>query len=350
MPRRTAVHVEGNEFFVNGEPTYRGRSFRGKKVEGLLLNARLVQGIFDDLNPETRGNWDYPDGPWDAQRNTREFVAAMGAWRVAGLIGLTLNLQGGSPRGYSKEQPWYNSAFTERGELRDAYMARLRQILDRADELGMVVILGLFYFGQDERLADEHAVVRGVDAATDWLLEGGYRNILVEINNECNVARYEHRILTPGWVDALIQRVRQRSDGRLDMPAGRLLVSTSMGGGAIPSEHIVQASDFLLLHGNGVDSPDGIRDMVRRCRELAAYRGQPILFNEDDHFAFEEPDNHLLAAIDSYTGWGYFDYRMEGEGFEQGYQSVPVDWTINSARKRAFFKVLAEVTGAGAAE
>jgi hypothetical protein len=105
------------------------------------------------------------------------------------------------------------------------------------------------------------------------------------------------------------------------------------------------AADFLLLHGNGVSSPERIRQIVVRCRELPGYRGQPIVFNEDDHFGFEREDNHLLAALSQYASWGYFDYRMEGEGFEEGHQSVPVDWSIRSERKRGFYRLLAEVTG-----
>ena len=60
--RQTVVGIEGSSFLVNGQPTYRGRVFNGVKVEGLLLNARMVQGIFDDLNPETRKLWAYSDG------------------------------------------------------------------------------------------------------------------------------------------------------------------------------------------------------------------------------------------------------------------------------------------------
>ena len=41
------------------------------RLKVLLLNSRMVQGIFDDLNPETAGNWIYPDTKkWDADRNT----------------------------------------------------------------------------------------------------------------------------------------------------------------------------------------------------------------------------------------------------------------------------------------
>src|SRR6188508_755740 len=75
--RTTEVGVRGDAFLINGEPTYKGRTWKGKKVEGLLMNSRMVQGTFDDLNPETVGKWAYPDTKtWDADRNTREFVAA----------------------------------------------------------------------------------------------------------------------------------------------------------------------------------------------------------------------------------------------------------------------------------
>jgi hypothetical protein len=36
---------------------------------------------------------------------------------------------------------------------------------------------------------------------------------------------------------------------------------------------------------------------------------------------------------------------MKGEGFDEGYQTVPVNWGISSTRKRGFFKLLGEITG-----
>jgi hypothetical protein len=343
--RKTIVEIREDAFWINGKPTYEGRRYRGHTIEGLLLNARLVQGIFDDLNPETRSRWDYPDGPWDPDRNTREFVAAMSTWRQFGLIGFTLNLQGGSPQGYSKEQPWHNSAFKADGSLRSDYVARLKSILDRADALGMVPILGFFYFGQDQRLEDEQAVVRATETITDWLVDNQYANVIIEIANEVNHRKYQREIIRAPRCHELIELVKVRSRGKLDTPAGRLLVGASMGGGAIPPENITAASDFLLIHGNGVEEPDRIRGMVDECRALSGYHGQPILFNEDDHFDFDAEDNNMLAALDRYAGWGYFDFRMGGEDYAEGYQSVPVDWGISSARKQGFFQLLAEVTG-----
>jgi hypothetical protein len=55
------VTIVGDAFHINGKPTYEGRTWRGHKIEGLLMNSRMVQGIFDDLNPETVARWAYPD-------------------------------------------------------------------------------------------------------------------------------------------------------------------------------------------------------------------------------------------------------------------------------------------------
>lgn len=224
-------------------------------------------------------------------------------------------------------------------------MARLERILDRADELGMAPIVGFFYFGQDGRLKDEESVFRAAENATEWLLDKGYSNVMVEVANEVDVPRYGHPVLRSNRCRELIDHIRTRSSGRLGTSAGHLLVSTSMRGGAISPESIAGASDFILLHGNGVSQPDRIRHMVAQCRQLAGYRGQPVLFNEDDHFAFQQEENNMLAALSQYASWGYFDYCMGGEGFGEGFQSVPVDWTISSERKQGFFDLVAEVTG-----
>jgi hypothetical protein len=336
----TAVTIDGPAFIVNGKPTYSGRTWRGRKIEGLLLNARMVQATFDDLNPETRPRWAYPDtGRWDPERNVREFMAALPEWRRHGLLAVTLNLQGGSPQGYSKTQPWENSAFENDGGLRANSMDRLGRVLDLADELGMVVIVGYFYFGQDQRLQDEAAVVRATDEATRFLLAGGWTNVLVEVDNECDQA-YDHEVLKPGRVAELIARVKAaRQDGR------RLLVSTSYGGNKVPDPSVVTASDFVLLHGNGVKDPARIAEMVREARRVPTYSPKPVLFNEDDHFDFDVPLNNFTAAVQEYAGWGFFDYRMRDEGYAEGFQSVPVDWRIGSRRKRGFFRLLAEITG-----
>ena len=337
--RRTTVSIRQDSFFINGKLTYAGRTYRGMKIEGLLMNNRSVQAIFDDLNPETRGKWAYPDtGKWDPDRNTREFLAALPKWRQHGLLAFTVNLQGGSPEGYSKSQPWENTAIDPDGNLRPAYMERLSLVLDRADELGMVAIVGYFYFGQDQRVNGEAAVKRAVANATMWLLDRDYRNVLVEIDNECDVKAYDHEILKPARVHELIDLAKGLQKG-----GRRLLVGTSYGGGAAAKSNVIKSSDFLLLHGNGADNPERIRTMIRNTRSTEGYRPMPVLINEDDHFRFNEPHNHMMAALSEYVSWGYFDPGKSD--YSDGYQCPPVNWGINTDRKKQFFRTLKEITG-----
>jgi len=330
---RTEVSIRGDQFFLNGTPTYAGRTWQGMRIEGLLLNARVVQGIFDDLNRATRARWAYRDTRrWDAERNTREFIAAMPEWRRHGLLAFTINLQGGNPEGYGQAQPWENSALAADGRLRRAYMARLKRILDRANQLGMVAIVGYFYFGQDRRLRDEAAVRAAVLNVTRWLLDRDYRNVLVEVNNECNV-RYHHDILKPPRVHEMIELVKSTTrNGR------RLLAGTSYGGGTPATSNVVKASDFLLLHGNGPDDPARIRRMIETSRAADGYRPMPVLINEDDHFRFDAAECHMRTALAMYCSWGYFD--------PEDFQCPPVNWRINTDRKRQFFDQVKEVTAA----
>ncbi len=374
---KTKVEIDGQRFLINGKPTYAGREWRGRSIEGLLMNSRMVQATFDDENPLTQGIFAYPDsGAWDADRNTDEFLAMVPEYRAHGLLSVTLNLQGGCPTGYYRTerlddilrklpwevqtlvkqqlhgplehvQPWVNTALDEEGRLKSSYMARLKRVLDALDAHGMVAILGIYYFGQDERLRDGWAVRRGVEQTVASVLEQGYENVIIEVNNETNVRRYEHELLQPERVHELIAQAKETTlNGR------RLLVGTSYGGGRVPDENVAGVSDFLLLHGNGVKDPARITEMVAQTRELDGYRRNPmpILFNEDDHFDFDQPRNNMAAAVESYASWGYFDGGASSGGgvalgdYEDGYQLVPVNWGINTPVKQGFFRLLKEIT------
>ena len=256
----------------------------------------------------------------------------MPTWRKHGLLAVTLNLQGGSPEGYSKAQPWHNSAINADGTPgRASTMARLAKVIDKADELGMVVILGLYYFGQDERVKDESGRDRR---------RGCRRRLADRQEVHERAGRSEQRVqregLRPRHPEA---RAGARTD-RAGEEAERgerkhpLLAGTSYGGGAIPKPNVVKASDFLLLHGNGVKEPKRIAEMVQQTRQVDGYRPMPILFNEDDHFDFDKPENNFAAAVGEYASWGYFDFRMKGEGFDEGYQSVPVNWKTAASGRR----------------
>ena len=345
---KTVVSIVGDAFQINGKPTYEGREWNGHKVEGLLLNSRMVQGIFDDLNPETRDRWAYPDtGTWDADRNTDEFVAAMPEWREHGLLCVVLNLQGGSPEGYSQGQPWHNSAINADGTLRPDYLNRLDKIITRADDLGMVVMLGIFYFGQDERLEGDDAARQAVANTVAWIAKQGYQNVLLEIANESNNGAYQIPIIKSDRVHELVELAQTHAKKRdLDLP-----VSVSFNGGTMPTDKVIQMADYVLLHGNGVKDPARMKRIIDQVRSTEGYTPKPIVNNEDDrpwrddHQGFGETGNNFVVCVENYASWGYFDFRERGEGFDEGYQSVPVNWGISSERKRAFFDLLAKITG-----
>jgi hypothetical protein len=361
----TKVTIEGEKFLINGVPTYPGRDFEGKPVEGLLFNTRMVQAIFDDENAESAKQWAYPDtGKWDADRNLSEFLAQLPTYYDHGIRAITLNLQGGMPiTGTENVQPWLNSALTPQGELKPAYFARLEKILRACDEIGMVVILGYYYFGQDENMADEAAVIRGVDNVTDWLLDSGLENVLVEVNNECDVPLYEHEILTPKRVHELMERVKSRTrNGR------RLLVSTSFTNwpfreraglplsgtpqdsaelnnafiatlGKTPVEAVMDAADFILFHTNGLD-PEGTDKIIRVVKDTEGLKAnpRPLCINEDSTIV-----GNMDAALAHYVPWGYYDQGKNN--YRDGYQSPPVNWGLSTPEKQSFFGRVAEITG-----
>lgn len=121
------------------------------------------------------------------------------------------------------------------------------------------------------------------------------------------------------------------------------MVGTSYGGGFVPLANVVKATDFLLMHGNGVKDPNRIAQMVQEVRRVEGYRPMPVLFNEDDHFDFDQPVNNMRRALSVYASWGYFD--PGASDYRDGYQCPPVNWGLSTDRKRAFFRLLKDVTG-----
>ena len=141
------------------------------------------------------------------------------------------------------------------------YMARLEKILNRANEKGMVVILGIYYFGQDQNVENEAAVIKGVENTIDWLFEKKFRNVIIEINNECDVKAYDHEILKPESVHELITLAKSKEKNGY-----RYLVGTSYGGGSIPRENVVAISDFLLFMETESKIRHRINEMVKQTR------------------------------------------------------------------------------------
>ena len=355
---KTEIQIEGNRFLINDKPTYEGRTYKGQPIEGLLFNSRMVQAIFDDENPETAGQWRYPDsGIWDPERNTDEFCAMLPEYRRHGLLGVTVGLQGGGsvyePEVYNH---YINSAFLPDGGLKPAYFNRLQRVLEAADEAGMVVIVNYFYWRQVGKMEGNSALRKATEEATQWLLSSGFRNILVDVMNEFQAGE---GLLRSSGIDALIEIVqKQHLDGRR-LPASSSIHPENL----LPPGRWQELQDFYLPHGNSFWA-DELREQLQRIKSSLGYRKKPrpLLVNEDSIYV-----ESLEAALAEYASWGYysqgygaggswlhgrFNWQEHGreENFSElsGYQTVPVNWGLNTGEKRAFFERLAEVTGSDA--
>ena len=251
VSQRTRVSIRDGRWYINDQVTY-----PGARAEGLLMNVRMVNSVFED-----RKRRDF-----DAEANTGRFLAQIPDYAAHGVRGFTICLQGGMP-GYEGA---LNSAFNPDGSLRESYLRRVRRVIDACDRQGLVVILGCFYQRQDQVLADEAAVRRGLLNVVDWIEQSGFRNVVLEIANEFDHRGFDHPVLrtVKGQVE-LLRLVKKTAPG--------LLVSTSgLGHGRYPDELAVIA-DFLLIHFNGTKVED-----IPACIAVLKKHDKPIVCNEDD--------------------------------------------------------------------
>jgi len=128
---RTRVSIKDTRWHLNGRPTY-----PETQVEGLLMNVRMVNSVFEDRERTE----------FDAEKNTDRFIATIPDYAAQGVRAFTLNLQGGFP-GYEGA---VNSAFNPDGSLRKGYLQRVKRVIETCDRNGVVVILGCYYQRQDQ--------------------------------------------------------------------------------------------------------------------------------------------------------------------------------------------------------
>jgi hypothetical protein len=363
-----ALDLQDGTWYLDGHPTYSpdgGYPNGDPRLRGLLLNHRVINGIFDDLNPshdydgDGRDDWAFPDlGRWDPEENTRRFLSAMPRWREAGVLAFTIGLQGGNPFRSSPPPEGLRadmvnaSAFEADGSLHPAFMARLRMILGRADDLGMVPIVNLFYQGANRRVRED-AVLAALGNAIGWLLDGGHDRLIIDVANECSTDRY-WPALRLERVDQLVQRVRDlvADHNARTGDARRFFVGASLLPGLTRAERVqelpesyLRAVDVLMPHGNGLTTEEvraGIAAMRGRSLQV---RGEhvPILFNEDIEHRAATPGYdvggdlaHLEACLDGGASWG---------NLIRSHQWVPCrEWYDGSDVQRAWFALTRRLT------
>jgi hypothetical protein len=319
---RTRLRIEEERFLINDRLVYQEIPTAPKQVHGLLMNARFIQGIFDDkADPArfARFGWDR----WDPDRHTDELIEALPQWYGYGLRAFTVGMQGGMPVFTTANSSIDNNPFGPDGSTIDpAYLSRLDRLVRGADSLGMVVIVSILYQGQSPRLKSGRAVRDAVRRTSRWIGEQGFTNVVIEIANEHTVGEFRRRPLVsdPEGVTALMELAKEASGG---LPVG------ASGGGVSQSREVAEGSDVVLIHGNTSRRQDYHR-FVRQVRSWNL--GKPIVCNEDSP-CFTQLD----VAFRTGTSWGYYNNLTK--------QEPPAAWGVSNAEDFFFARRMARGLG-----
>ena len=294
------ITYQCGNFYINGQITNSGKS----STKGLLMNMRMIQGVFDYVSTATSGgvtstttptapNIAYPASlanadtcggnncpakaaiqSWtaaSAQRNTDEFIANMKGWAASGVNAFTIGVMGGSVK-----SGWHytTNAFTCPSTCTTtscictwnaATLSRLATIItaSSATTPPMVPIVSLFYNshlsllgpGASPKGAPLASVTSLISGFITWAVSKNFvQSIIVEVINECAMtspidpAGYSLDCASLGPYLTML-----RSAG--------FLVGNSNGGSTYPTPSSFANMDIALLHGNLL-TLDQLLDMV----------------------------------------------------------------------------------------
>lgn len=268
------ITISGRDWKIDGQPTY-----RGARAEGLLMNVRMVNAVFEDAGRPSI---------IDPDKNTERFIAAIPRYVAHGVRAFTICLQGGHC-GY---EGTVNTAFEPDGSLRPAYLKRVDRVITACDRAGATVILGCYYQRQDQYLRDWNAVRAGVENAARYIRLRCHTNVLLEVANEFGHGGFDHEGLrTAQGIAELIRVARESAPG--------VLVSASGGGDGRVAEEVAQASDFILFHLNS--TPLG--EIAARIADLRQY-GKPMACNEDRKLDAEGAAA-AQTCVENGASWGF---------------------------------------------
>ena len=285
---RTSVSIKGDKWYFNDmiiNP--------GSPAEGLLMNVRMVNTVFEDRGPEL----DRLFPGFDPEANTDSFIEKIPEYASSGVNAFVISLQGGMP-GYEGA---VNTAFNADGSLREDYLGRVERVIRSCDENSTAVIMSLFYQRQhshESAFTGRESIRRAVKNSVDWIAEKGFTNVVLEVSNEYRHGGYRN------WQDGdwfiseagqaeMIRYARELYPG--------LLVSTSGMGNGTFHDDLARESDFLLIHFNNTS----LEDYRERIDNLKKY-GKPIVCNEDDKVQNEGAIGLVLSVLNG-AAWGYMN-------------------------------------------
>ncbi len=317
----TALSVKGDRFLINGKYTYCEIKDCPENNKGLLMNARFIQGVFDDeLDPS---RFDRFGKNFDPEANTDLLIEALPQWYAHGLRAFTVGLQGGGPCFTISNHTIKNSPYSPDGKsIDDAYLSRLYRLIEAADKIGMVVIVSLFYGDQVRFLKDDEAVKNAVTLVCNLLRDKGYTNLIIEIANEHDIDCLKpYPVLqTAEGMATLLALAREQSGG---MPVG----SSRLGGSF--DKIVAEASDVIFIHGNGLTRHEYYQ-LIQRAKAIKPAR--PIVCNEDS-----QAISRIDVSVEHGASWGYYNNMTK--------QEPPTDWSITRGEDEFFAIRMAKSLG-----
>ncbi len=285
---KTSVSIRDGKWYFNDKIIN-----QGSPAEGLLMNVRMVNSVFEDRGP----NMPKELSGFDPVANTAKFVSEIPEYVKSGVNAFTVSLQGGFP-GYEGA---VNSAFNPDGTLREEYLQRVEKIIRTCDANNAIVILSCFYQRQHSHLSalnGKESIKNALQNVVNRITQKKFTNVLLEVSNEYRHGGYRNWpdgdwLLSEAGQVELIQLAKQQNPS--------LLVSTSgMGSGSI-HESLIEAADFLLIHFNNTS----LNDYAAKITELKKF-GKPIVCNEDDKL-HEAGKLALAFSVLNGSGWGYMN-------------------------------------------
>ena len=285
---KTSVSIHDGKWFINNEVIN-----KGSPAEGLLMNVRMVNSVFEDRGKAS------PDelSGFDPMKNTDNFISEIPEYVNSGVNAFTVSLQGGFP-GYEGA---VNSAFNSDGTLREEYLRRVEKVIRKCDANHAIVNLSCFYQRQHSHssaLNGKESIKNAVKNVVDWITQKKFSNVLLEVSNEYRHGGYRnwpdgHWLISETGQVELIQLAKQQNP--------TLLVSTSgMGNGKLEDE-LISVADFLLIHFNNTS----LDDYGERIKALKKY-GKPVVCNEDDKLG-QAGAMALTFSVLNGCGWGYMN-------------------------------------------
>lgn len=146
--------AQGNVFGVNGSQT----TLNGKPIT--VLGLRCSNALLSDTS-------------------TTDLIEYLDVYKRYGLNTVSVFVMGsryGDIKGYNED-----------ASLNEKFMVRLARIIEAADKLEMIVLVGCLYWGGSKakwELWEQKDAERAIFNTVLWLAENNYRNVFIDVDNE----------------------------------------------------------------------------------------------------------------------------------------------------------------------